>query len=248
MVNVIDYVPGSTVLHRLNPVAKLALAAGIILATFLGDTFGLLVGLFVLTLVLGAYAGVLKNLCSLLKLLVPMAVLMVLLQTAFVRTGRPVALWVTSDGLATGAKACLRLLGVALPLILMLTVTKLTDMANACVEKLHVPYRYAFTFTTALRFVPVFGQEMNAIMEAQTARGVEYDTKNPLRKVQLMLPLCIPLLIGSVGKTDATALAAEQRGFYLRDRSSSYRRYPYGPLDFVAFGLAVALVILGVLF
>ena len=189
MVNVIDYVPGSTVLHRLNPVAKLALAAGIILATFLGDTFGLLVGLFVLTLVLGAYAGVLKNLCSLLKLLVPMAVLMVLLQTAFVRTGRPVALWVTSDGLATGAKACLRLLGVALPLILMLTVTKLTDMANACVEKLHVPYRYAFTFTTALRFVPVFGQEMNAIMEAQTARGVEYDTKNPLRKVQLMLPL-----------------------------------------------------------
>ena len=46
---------------------------------------------------------------------------------------------------------------------------------------LHVPYRYAFTFTTALRFVPVFGQEMNAIMEAQTARGVEYDTKNPIK-------------------------------------------------------------------
>ena len=109
MVNVIDYVPGTTVLHRLNPVAKLALATGIILATFLGDTFGLLVGLFALTLVLGAYAGVLGNLCSMLKLLVPMAVLMVLLQTAFVRTGDPVVLWMTSDGLSTGLKACLRL-------------------------------------------------------------------------------------------------------------------------------------------
>ena len=32
----------------------------------------------------------------------------------------------------------------------MLTVTKLNDLANACVEVLHVPYRYAFTFTTAL--------------------------------------------------------------------------------------------------
>ena len=248
MVNVIDYVPGDTVLHRLNPIAKLALAAGIIIATFLGDTYPMLVGLLALTLALGAYAGVFKNLLSLLKLLVPLAVVMLALQTAFVRTGDVVALWMTVDGLVTGSKACLRLLGVALPLILMLTVTKLNDLANACVEILHVPYRYAFTFTTALRFVPVFSQEMNAIMEAQTARGVEYDTKNPFKKVQLMLPLCIPLLVSSVGKTDATALAAEQRGFYLRTRESSYKRYPFAAADYAALFIAAALIVSGVLF
>ena len=248
MVNVIDYVPGDTVLHRLNPVAKLALASGIIIATFLGDTYPMLLGLLALTLVLGAYAGVFKNLLSLLKLLVPLAVVMLALQTAFVRTGDVVALWMTVDGLVTGSKACLRLLGVALPLILMLTVTKLNDLANACVEILHVPYRYAFTFTTALRFVPVFSQEMNAIMEAQTARGVEYDTKNPFKKVQLMLPLCIPLLVSSVGKTDATALAAEQRGFYLRTRESSYKRYPFAAADYAALLIAAALIVSGVLF
>lgn len=248
MVNVIDYVPGDTVLHRLNPIAKLALAAGIIIATFLGDTYPMLLGLLALTLALGAYAGVFKNLLSLLKLLVPLAVVMLALQTAFVRTGDVVALWMTVDGLVTGSKACLRLLGVALPLILMLTVTKLNDLANACVEILHVPYRYAFTFTTALRFVPVFSQEMNAIMEAQTARGVEYDTKNPFKKVQLMLPLCIPLLVSSVGKTDATALAAEQRGFYLRTRESSYKRYPMAAADYAVLAASVALVVLGVLF
>ena len=248
MVNVIDYVPGTTVLHRLNPVAKLALAAGIIVATFLADTFPMLVGLLALTLLLGAYAGVLKNLLSLLKLLVPLAVVMLVLQTAFVRGGDVLFAWVTTDGLVTGGKACLRLLGVALPLILMLTVTKLNDLANACVEVLHVPYRYAFTFTTALRFVPVFSQEMNAIMEAQTARGVEYDTRNPLKKIRLMLPLCVPLLVSSVGKTDATALAAEQRGFYLRTRESSYKRYPMGAADYAVLAASVALIVLGVLF
>ena len=248
MVNVIDYVPGDTVLHRLNPIAKLALASGIIIATFLGDTYPMLLGLLALTLALGAYAGVFKNLLSLLKLLVPLAVVMLALQTAFVRTGDVVALWMTVDGLVTGSKACLRLLGVALPLILMLTVTKLNDLANACVEILHVPYRYAFTFTTALRFVPVFSQEMNAIMEAQTARGVEYDTKNPFKKVQLMLPLCIPLLVSSVGKTDATALAAEQRGFYLRTRESSYKRYPFVVTDYAALLIAAALIVSGALF
>ena len=48
MTNVIDYLPGETVLHRLNPVAKLALAACIILATFLAQSFAALVGLLAL--------------------------------------------------------------------------------------------------------------------------------------------------------------------------------------------------------
>lgn len=248
MVNVIDYIPGNTLLHRLNPVTKLCIAAAIILAFFFADTYAMLAALLVLTMLLGLYAGVFNRLLGLLKVLVPVAAMMLLLQTAFVRSGTPVFLWVTDTGLASGGKACLRLLGVALPLVLMLMVTKLNDLANACVEVLHIPYRYAFTFTTALRFVPVFGQEMNAIMEAQTARGVEYDTKNPIKKMQLMLPLCIPLLVSSVGKTDATALAAEQRGFYLRTRESSYKRYPFAAIDFAVMVLCVALVVLGVLF
>ena len=247
MVNVIDYVPGATVLHRLNPVAKLALASGIIIATFLAASYPALVGLLVITLALGAYAGVFSRLASLLKVLLPLAAIMLVLQMIFVQGGKRLVGFVTSEGLVTGSKACLRLLGVALPLVLVLTVTKLTDLANACVEILHVPYRYAFAFTTALRFVPLFGQEMNAIMEAQTARGVEYDTKNPIKKLQLMLPLCIPLLISSVGKTDATALAAEQRGFYLRTRESSYKRYPLQALDFAAIAVAVALIVAGAL-
>ena len=245
MLNVIDYVPGDTLLHRLNPVTKLALAAAIIIATFLSDTYAALVGLLAFTLLLAVYAGVFARLARLLKLLVPVALIMLVLQLIFVRSGEALFAFVTDAGLITGGKACLRLLGVALPLVLMLMVTKLNDLANACVEQLHLPYKYAFTFTTALRFVPVFSQEMNAIIEAQTARGVAYDTNNPFKKMKLMLPLCVPLLISSVGKTDATALAAEQRGFYLRTRESSYKRYPIVGRDLVAFAVCAALIALG---
>lgn len=248
MLNVIDYVPGASLLHRMNPVSKLALAASIILATFLSQSWAMLVGLLMLTLALGAYAGVITRLVSLLRVLTPIALLMLILQLAFVRGGDQVLLFATTEGLATGGRACLRLVGVALPLVLVLTVTKLTDLANACVEVLHVPYKYAFTFTTALRFVPIFTQEMNAIMEAQTARGVEFDTRNPFKKMSLMLPVCIPLLVTSVGKTDATALAAEQRGFYLRTRESSYKRYPLRAADAMAFVFCAAIIALGFIF
>ena len=54
--------------------------------------------------------------------------------------------------------------------------------------------------------------------------------------------------MSSVGKTDATALAAEQRGFYLRTRESSYKRYPLHGRDWVAIALSVALVAVGVMF
>ena len=222
MVNVIDYVPGTTLLHKLNPVAKLALAAAIILSTFLAQSYMMLIGLLALTLALGAYAGVVDRLLKLLRLLIPVALIMLVLQTAFMREGETLFAFVTDTGLITGSKACLRLLGVALPLVLMLMVTKLNDLANACVEKLHVPYRYAFTFT-----------------------GVEYDTKNPVKKLKLMLPLCAPLLISSVGKTDATALAAEQRGFYLRTRKSSYKRYPFAACDIAVLVFCVALIAAG---
>lgn len=246
MVNVIDYVPGTTLLHRLNPVTKLAIAAAIIATTFLANTYPLLIGLLALTFALAAYTRTVPRLVSLLKLLVPLAAIMFVLQSLLVRTGAPVLGFITDEGLVSASKMALRLLGIALPLVLMLSVTKLNDLANACVEVLHVPYQYAFTFTTALRFVPVFSQEMNAIMEAQTARGVEYDTPNPLKKLRLMLPLCIPLLISSVGKTDATALAAEQRGFYLRTRASAYKRYPLAGRDIAALALCVGLIVLGI--
>ena len=245
MNSIIDYVPGDTLLHRLNPVAKLALAAAIIVATFLADSYAMLLGLLALTFALAAYAGVAGRLARLLKVLVPLGAVMLLLQLVFVRGGEVLWGFVTTGGLVSGSKVCLRLLGVALPLILVLSVTKLTDLANACVEVLHVPYRYAFTFTTALRFVPVFSQEMSAIMEAQTARGVEYDTRNPFRKLQLMLPLCVPLLVSSVGRTDAIALAAEQRGFYLRTRESSFKRYPLATADFAVLACCAVLIVLG---
>ena len=121
-----------------------------------------------------------------------------------------------------GAKAALRLFCFALPLVSVLMVTKLNDLANAVVQYLHVPYCYAFTITTAVRFVPIFSYEMTQITEAQMARGVEYDTKNPFKKLQLMMPLIVPLLVTSVRKADSCALAAEERGFYLRTRKSSY--------------------------
>ncbi len=71
--------------------------------------------------------------------------------------------------------------------------------------------------------------DMKGIMEAQTARGVEFDAGGIVRKVRLMVPLCVPLLVSSVRKTNSAAIAAEVRGFNLRTASSGYKEYPSSP-------------------
>ena len=122
-------------------------------------------------------------------------------------------------------------------------VTKISDMTNAAVKVLHVPYKYAFTFSSTVHFIPVFLNDMSNIMEAQTARGVEFDQGSILKKIGLMVPLCVPLLVSSVRKTNSAAIAAEVRGFNLRTRESGYKQYPFAARDFLALGLVVALLV-----
>ena len=248
VVGLFEYSQGSTVLHRANPVAKLSLAASLCVATSLAAHIPTLLAIIAVVLLGAAYAGVGGRALALVRALAVLAALMLLVQTAIVRSGEPVILWVTDRGLDLGAHVALRLVAFAMPLVLMLSVTRMSDLTNAAVEVLHLPYRYAFAITCALRFVPILAQEMARIVEAQTARGLEVDSPNPVRRLRLTVPLVAPMLIGAVGRADATALAAEQRGFYLRGRDSSYKRYPMRARDVALLGLCLVVIVLGAAF
>ncbi|MBF0978326.1 MAG: energy-coupling factor transporter transmembrane protein EcfT, partial [Atopobium sp.] len=172
-----------------------------------------------------------------------LGLILCIVQTLVAPAGQVLFLCITVGGLEHGFNVALKTIALALPLLSMLSLMRVEDLMNALVEVAHVPYPYAFTIATVLRFVPVFASEMNHIMEAQMARGVEFDTKNPIKKFQLTMPLIVPLLVSSVKKADASALAAEQRGFYLRNASSAFKRYPLAPSDFALMILGVAVIV-----
>ena len=147
--------------------------------------------------------------------------------------------YIGTGSLLAALTTVIRLEAAAIPLFLTFYVTKISDMTNAAVKVLHVPYKYAFTFSSTVHFIPVFLNDMSNIMEAQTARGVEFDQGS----IGLMVPLCVPLLVSSVRKTNSAAIAAEVRGFNLRTRESGYKQYPFAARDFLALGLVVALLV-----
>ena len=222
-----QYVPGNSVIHRLNPVTKIFLTVVICVAAFLSGNLYFLAGLLAVDLLIGVIAGVPGKTLTIFRGLVKIALFLFLLQVLLIRRGTPVFWIITDEGLLTAARVVLRLVIVCMPLALVLAVTRISDLTNALVQVLHLPYPYAFTLSTAIRFIPQFMEEMSGIMEAQTARGVAFDKARGLKKFSMILPLCAPLLISSVRRTDQTADAAEVRGFRLRTRASGYKRYPF---------------------
>ncbi len=168
-----------------------------------------------------------------------------------IRQGDPIltfgSFYITGLAIQKGLLLVLRLMGATLPLSILISVTNLNDLSNTMVKYLHIPYKYAFTFTSAIRFIPIFSIEMSAIIESQQARGVDFEVKSPIKKFGMILPLCFPLLISSVRKIESTATAAELRGFYLRTRACCTKSYKVYFSDIVFFLLGAALLAGGII-
>jgi energy-coupling factor transport system permease protein len=247
MTGFLDYVPGVSPLHRLHPLTKLILSVLLCAACFITERHLLILAVILLTLGLNVLAGSAGRALGILFSLGKFALLLFAVQALFVRQGTPLlslplGIVITGQGLLFSLLFVLRLLAAALPLALMFSVTRMSDIANVLVRDLRIPYKYAFVLTTAMRFIPLFSQEMAGIMEAQIARGVEFDTRNFFKKVRLLLPLCVPLLISSVRKIEGGAISAELRGFNLRNRHSGYKRYSFTWRDGTAFLLGALLI------
>lgn len=246
----LEYVPGTSFLHRLNPVAKLICALLISIACFCTSNLILLAIVLVFDFALAASCSMTRQALGLAKAVVVFSVILALIALLTNPSGMEIVAlpwgYIGTGSIMAAILIVMRLVACAIPLFLVMYVTKLNDIANSCCKILHVPYKYAFTFTSAVHFIPVFMNDMSGIMEAQAARGVEFDG-SAVKKVRLMVPLCVPLLVSSVRKTNSAAIAAEVRGFDLRTRKSGFKEYPMRGMDYAAIAVSVALLVVAIL-
>ena len=248
----LDYLPGGSVLHKMHPLVKIFVSILICAAAFCSSNYFFLLGIILFNILMGVIGngkernGLLARTFGILKGLIKMSIFLVILQLLVIRKGDPLFMIgnfaITDVALEKALLLVLRLIGATLPLSILISVTNLNDLSNTLVKYLHIPYKYAFTFTSAIRFIPVFSTEMSGIIESQQARGVDFEVKNPFKKFGMILPLCFPLLISSVRKIESTATAAELRGFYLRTRACCTKSYKVHFRDIVFMLMGAALL------
>jgi energy-coupling factor transport system permease protein len=113
--------------------------------------------------------------------------------------------------LVTGLGLGLRVIGLALPGVLLVASTDPVRLADALTIHCRVPTRVAYGALAALRLVPLLTAEFESIRLARRTRGVEGRT--PVAAVRLLAGVGFALLVGALRRGSRLATAMDARGF-----------------------------------
>lgn len=147
---------------------------------------------------------------------------------------------VVSGSAASGIALGVRLIGIALAGIVAVASIDPTELADALVEHLHAPRRFAVGALAAFRLMPLFAAEWETIALARRARGL--DDAGPLSRLAGFYALTRSLLVAAIRRATRLAVAMDGRGFADADCRTLARPRPIEWRDrsLVAAALLVA--------
>lgn len=181
-----------------------------------------------------------------LKKFFPLFLLLLVVQCVFNHQGQTLLAagsisLVTTRGLELGLSAGLRMLVVVVAAIVLLT-TNSRDLMLGLVQW-KVPYEIAFMFAIALRFLPVFREEITNAVTAVQLRGVEFKQVAWGQKIALYRCLFLPVVFATMLKARQLSMAMEGRAFRAYPQRTYLRKLNLGLLDYglMIFSLIVTL-------
>ena len=232
--------PGAPLARR-HPLAKLAAAALLMLALF--AAVDVVTPLILLAMLIVAIPACGLRPMTLLRRILPLLVAglaIAILNTLFAphQSGALVHIGPVALGQATmleGAAVGLRIVGIAIAGVLALATIEPTDLADALVQQLHAPPRFAVGALAALRMLPVLADEWRLIGLARRARGVEAG-RNPVVALRLAGGRLFALLVAAIRRGTRLALAMDARGFGERPCRTVARPRDMGRADWLLIG------------
>jgi energy-coupling factor transport system permease protein len=241
-----QYIPGQSLLHRLDPRAKfialiIFIVAVFTVRTFLGYVFlGLLLALLLKSsrLPLAYFFRGLKPVYFILAFTV--------IIHFFLTKGGEVLLSLGPLTIETrGVYMGLFMVGRIIFLVVATSLLTLTTSPIALtdgLEYLMKPFRrlgvpsheIAMMMTIALRFIPTLMEETEKIMKAQLARGADFESGNIFRRARALVPLLVPLFISAFRRADDLAVAMEARCYRGGEGRTRLRELSAAPRDYLA--------------
>ena len=216
------YFPGDSLIHRLDPRTKLIAVFAYIVVLFLAKGLLSYLILFAFLALTVAISGIhVKNIIRGIRPLVLILTITSLLNMFYTPGETLVAFWIiviTREGIVTACYMIARIL-MLISATFLLTFTTSPIMLTAGMEKLFRPltrlrvpvHEMAMMMTIALRFVPTLIEEAEKIMNAQKARGADFESGNLLKRAKALLPLLIPLFISAMRRAaENTSLSKDQ--------------------------------------
>ena len=251
-----QYFPGKSPVHLLDPRTKLIMLVVYIVALFTAQSwisYGLLFGFLVVVVKISTIPpkSIVKGMKPLVMILVFTGILNLFFTTG---EGEPlVDFWIFtiySEGLIRAIFMVARIL-MLISCTFLLTYTTspiaLTDGLEALMnplKKIKVPvHELAMMMCIALRFIPTLIEETDKIMNAQKARGADFETGSIMDRAKALIPILVPLFISAFRRADELATAMECRCYQGGEGRTKMKLLRYSVWDFRAFGIGIVLLV-----
>lgn len=219
-----QYVPGNSIVHKLDPRTKIILTFLYVITLFLARS---LAG-YLMMAAFTVFAIGLTGINPMRFLVSVRAVIFILVITvainAFTSEGEAIYrigfLVVTKEGLRLGLLMAGRLLLLVVTTSLLTLVTSPVELTDG-MERILRPLgrvglpaaELSMMTSIALRFIPTLFEEAERIMKAQMSRGADFESRNPLSRLKSMIPILVPLFVSSFRRADELGEAMEARCF-----------------------------------
>ena len=256
-----QYCEGDSLLHRLDPRAKLIIAILYIVVIFLAKN----VFAFALLVLTTAAMIFISRIPKVIVLRGLKPILFIALFTAvfniFFFKGETllVDVWIIKiylEGLINAGLVILRIVILLVSTSMLLTYTTtpiaLTDGLEQLLSplsKIGVPvHDFSMMMTIALRFIPTLIEETEKIMNAQKARGADFSSGNIIKRVRALVPIIIPLFVSAFRRASELATAMECRCYTGGKGRTRMNVLHATPMDFIVgfcvilLGAAVVLI------
>jgi len=237
------YVDGHSKVHNLDPRTKMLMIIFVMIIAFtFYNPLAPLIGIFLVASILIFSVGM-AFFDNMFAKLIPIMILTIVILHAFVNPDgkTPVMLGdtviripyfneMTWEGLYIGFVFSLRITAVYLSSLLLILTTKPEALVSAIV-KMKIPFQYASMFGMSLQMIPILQEEASIIIQAQRARGLREN--NLIEKIQSLVPLFVPLAVGSMQQAETTAMVLEARGFGAPVKRTELHEIKFTAVDYI---------------
>lgn len=248
--SLVTYEPGSSYLHRLHPLSKLALMGFVIVGGMYisGPTFPwwLNFALFALLVIIavtgrmplkkemqlrGGYIFAIVSILFIGNLIFSRGVEVLNKPNVKVYFTIPPFIYATSAGLNFAISKTLLILSSIVVVIILLKSTRLSDLSHALTQ-IGVPYSVATILATSFRCIPMVIDGLLIVYNAERARGLELDKGSRRERIRQWQLLMTPLLIVLLKWVDQMTIVFQSRGLDFSKRARTrLREVPFRPVD-----------------
>ena len=244
------YLPGNSLIHKLDPRIKLITSALFLTFVFMAQRYSSLIILLIFVMLSAFMSYVpLKTYIKMNKSIIIISFFTALVnlffeaETHFLKFGN---FLITPQNLRISIIVFIRLILLILMSSLVMFTTSPGGISCA-IESLLNPLKYigvnvqeiAITITISLRFIPTLFEETDKIITAQRSRGANFKSKNLIKKIKVFSAVVIPIFISSFKKANDLATAMESRCY-----DSSRNRTKFKKLKIKSYDIAAVIFII----